>query len=151
MSKIRFIAFAQVEDEVNELPTLDIKRDIVGAPNAKVNCSYTYTAGDPPAFTFLLEWYATEEDAWTENNQLTTDIPLVRFEPTHPNPNEGEHTGILKLRLPDVPHDTEFIGKFILCSRGGTRRVEITSDVQDITKCTPYQQRKISRSNWEEQ
>lgn len=148
MSKIRFVAFAQVEDYVNELPTLDIKEEIVGAPNAKVNCYFTYTPGDPPAFAFILEWYATEEDALTETNELTTNIPLVRFEPTHPNPNEGEHTGILKLRLPNVPHNTEFIGKFIICSQGGTRRVQIKTKSQEVSSIT-IDKSKTLIPNWE--
>jgi len=151
MSKIRFVAYAQVKDHVNELPTLDIKDEIVGAPNARVICNFTYTPGDPPAFAFLLEWYRTEQDASLEENELTTDIPLVRFEPTHPNPNDGEHTGKLHLRLPNVPHDTEFVGKFIICSRGATRMIEISTDTKDITACTPISQRKTSRPNWEEQ
>lgn len=101
--------------EIETLATIDIDEPIVLQRGQSRTIDFTYTAGDPAAFAFLVEWFATEADAEAGINQLPPNLFAVVPSPATPLQTEGTHSGSIFLKAPNEPERSMYYGKISIC------------------------------------
>lgn len=142
------------QDTGTTQPRIYLLEDMLTIPtDTYTDHDFRYTLGDPPINAFDVEWYPTRLDAKRMINRLTDTnrLPRAEFFPIVPNKVPAAETlqnGRLRLYRPesDAPYSSA-IG--VLCVVQDEK--EGTPIMKQITPCSPYPQRKVSRPNWEEQ
>ena len=97
--------------------TIDIDEPIVIRTGETKQVLYTYLAGDPPAYAFLVEWFRSEADAEANRHQLTQEIPIATLEPGIPVDAPGLQNGRMHLHAPSTTAGMVFYGKLSICQK----------------------------------
>ena len=110
-------------------PKIDVPESITLFAGEKRQYAFYYNAGSPPAATFNIKWYDTEEDRESDVNQLVsiyegteypiTDIPYIEFYPDIPHPYSppfglDNHEGYLLVRAPNITTPRVYYGRVVM-------------------------------------